>query len=111
MTQTLEMTPEMRVHLMEKTHKDDRGRWCCNAVASDGTWHLGAGLTYEQAMQQAFERLMDYERLIAQPPREQLLEILSTTKSGQLCSTPMERCVRLLAEELLKTRAVWGPES
>lgn len=99
MTDTPEMTPEMHVHLMEQTFKDDRGFWRCWAPASDGSQFLGTGATYNQAIDDVIIKLKAHEAFLTLTPEDQLREIM---KKDRILDNDKERCIRLLTEIILR---------
>ena len=95
-------TDTLKVDLMASTRKDDRGHWRCDARASDGSFHLGKGLTYLQAIDDAIVKLKAHEDFLALSPEDQLREIM---KKDQILDNDKERCIRLLTELVLGDKA------
>lgn len=93
---------ELRVHLMGHTRKELDGRtWTTTVHCSDGTIHLGRGLTHEQAIDDGVVKFREYEAFLALSPEDQLREIM---KKERILDTDKERCIRLLTELVLGDR-------
>jgi hypothetical protein len=82
-----------------KAYKDLRGFWNTTAIASDKSIVLGRGATQDQATDEAYKQLIEYESFLALPPAKQLKVLVSQER---ILDTDKERCIRLLAELVLR---------
>ncbi len=102
------ITDELYAKLKLKTYKGLDCIYNTDATASDGTILCGRGVTEKQSIEDAGQRLLDFELFLCKPPREQLQEILSSHQQGRLLQLNQERCIRLLAEIILQDDRVRG---
>lgn len=71
---------------------------------SDGRFVCGIDYNESEAIRKAEIEYQKIEVHLSLSPRDRLKNILSSTKSGSLCSTPMEECIRLIAEIILEVK-------
>ncbi len=104
----MQPTEELKAQLKLKTYRDLNCIYNTDAKASDGSILLGRGVTSEQSIEDAAQKLLAYELFLSKPARERLLETLLNTPQWRLCDHDKERCIRLIAEILLQDNRVRG---